>query len=180
MKVASVFRSLTTAGLLAAAMASGHAATQSFDVFARQNSTAFNTHDASPLDTGLSFNSGDALNITATGSWDGGACGTVGPNGTNCFPNDPNTGINYYSLIGRVGGGSYFKVGDAFTGTASSSGNLFLAFLDTDSFNNTGFVTALVTVAGNGTAVPEPQTHALVLGALGVLAFARRKAATRT
>ena len=179
MKVASVFRSLTTASLLAAAMASGHAATQSFDVFARQNSTALMSHDASPLDTGLSFNSGDALNITATGSWDGGGCGPVGPNGTTCFGNAPD-GINYFSLIGRVGGGSDFKVGDAFTGTASSSGNLFLAFLDNDSFNNTGFVTALVTVAANGTAVPEPQTHALVLGALGVLAFARRKAATRT
>ena len=171
-------RSVAAAALLAGARGASQAAIQSFNVFARQNSTAFNTNDASPLDTGLTFNSGDALNITATGSWDGGACGPVGPEGTNCFGNDPVTGINYFSLIGRVGGGSYFKVGDSFAGTASSSGHLFLAFLDTDSFNNTGFVTARVTVADT-TAVPEPQTYALVLGALGVLAFARRKAATR-
>ena len=54
---------------------------------------AFNSNDAAPLETGLAFNSGDVLNISATGTWNGGTCGDVGPDGTNCFGNDPVTGI---------------------------------------------------------------------------------------
>ena len=170
---------LALAALLAGAVCSTQAATQSFDVFANANSTAFNSHDATPLDTGVAFNAGDALHITASGSWNGGACGDVGPTGTNCFGDDPVTGINYFSLIGRIGNGSYFKVGDSFDGVASTSGDLFLAFLDTDSFNNTGFVTAVVTLPT--AAVPEPETYALMLGGLAALAWVtRRKAASQS
>jgi hypothetical protein len=79
-------------------------------------------------------------------------------------------------LIGKVGAsGSWFRVADAYDGVAAGSGNLFLAFLDNDSFNNTGFVTAVVT-----TAVPEPASWALMLGGAGALLGAvRRRAATR-
>lgn len=139
-------------------------ATQSFDVYARENSSA-----ASPLDTGITFAVGDALHITATGLWNGGACGDVGPTGSNCFGN-PLPGINYYSLIGRVGTGNYFKIGDSYDGVADNTGTLTLAFLDSDSFNNSGFVTAVVSLP-----VPEPETYALMLGGLGILGLATRK-----
>lgn len=177
-KFVSMFlKSTAAAAMFAATIGSSQAATQSFDVFANANSTAFSSQDASPLDTGIVFNAGDTLNITASGTWNGGACGDVGPNGANCG-NDPGTGINYFALVGRVGAGAYFKVGDSYAGVASSGGDLFLAFLDIDSFNNTGFVTAVVTVPTP--TIPEPETYALMLGGLGMLGFAaRRKSVAR-
>jgi hypothetical protein len=167
------FRTLALATCLLGSLAGAHAATQSFNVFAQANSTAFTTHDASPLDTGLVFDAGSALHITASGTWNGGGCGDVGPSGTTCFGNDPVTGFNYFSLIGKVGDGAWFRIADAYDGVAAGSGDLFLAFLDTDSFNNSGFVTAVVT-----TAVPEPASWALMLGGAGaLLGIARRRSA---
>lgn len=163
----ALFRNVAVATMLAGALSSGYAATQSFEVFAKDNSTAFQTNDASPLDTGLTFNSGDALQVTATGSWFGGGCGTVGPDGTNCWTGN---GINAFSLVGRVGNGAYFEIGSNYAGTASSSGNLFLGFFDSDSYNNTGSVTAVVMTP----AVPEPETYAMLLAGLGALAFVAR------
>lgn len=154
----------------ASAMAPPATTTQSFDVFAREHSLATSTHDASPLDTGIFFQSGDALEITASGLWNGGACGDIGPDGTSCF-GDGLPGINYYSLVGRIGGGNYFKIGSSYSGTAPHEGNLFLGYLDTDSFNNSGFVTAVVTIP----AVPEPGTYALIVGGLGFMAVVSRR-----
>lgn len=173
----SAFEQFRTAGLVAAALvasigvaqAATAPATQSFDVFARENSLATSTKDASPLDTGINFAVGDALNISASGLWNGGACGDLGPDGGNCFGNGL-PGINFYSLIGRVGDGSYFKIGSSYEGTADAAGTLFLAYLDTDSSNNSGFVTAVVSLP-----VPEPETYALMLGGLGILGVVARR-----
>ena len=159
----ALFKNVAVATLLAGALSSGYAATKSFEVFAKDNSTA-----ASPLDTGLTFNSGDALQVTATGSWFGGGCGTVGPDGSNCWSGG---GMNAFSLVGRVGSGDYFEVGSHYAGTASSSGHLFLGFFDTDSYNNTGSVVATVMTP----AVPEPETYALLTAGLGALAFIARR-----
>ena len=164
------------AAILAAAPAS-HAATQASDVYARNNSVAVLTHDATPVDTGLVFTAGDSVTITASGLWNGGGCGDVDANGTTCFGNEGTTGINYFSLIGKIGTSSsfdntWFKIGTSFSGLAASSGTLYLAFLDNDSFNNSGFVTALVTVPS----VPEPSSALLmVLGMALPLWAARRK-----
>jgi PEP-CTERM motif len=162
---------------LAVAASLANAATQSFDVFAKDNSVAFLSLDAAPLDTGLDFGAGDALSISAVGLWNGGACGDVDASGTACFGDEPVTGINYYSLIGKIGAdasfdSSWFKVGTSFGGPAPTSGRLFLAFLDSDSFNNSGFVTATVEYTAP---VPEPETFALMLAGLGSLALVLRR-----
>ena len=185
MKFASLvlFRSVAAAGVLAGAMNGSQAATQSFDVLARENSTAFQTNDAMLLNTGLFFTSGSALTITASGLANGlpTQCADNGPDGTSCFGAlmDPNVANSpYFALVGKVDGGSFFKIGSSFSGTAPDTGNLFLGFLDRDSANNTGFFTAVVTVPA--AAVPEPETYALMLAGLGTLAFvARRKAGKR-
>ncbi len=159
----------TLASSIGAAHAISAPPTQSFDVYARENSLATSTNDGSPLNTGITFSAGDALLITASGVWNGGACGDLGPDGGNCFGNGL-PGINFYSLIGRVGAGSYFKIGSSYEGTADATGTLFLAYLDTDSSNNSGFVTAVMSLP-----VPEPETYALMLGGLGILGLATRK-----
>lgn len=147
--------------------------TASFDVYAKENSLATASHDASPLDTGLTFAIGDAVEISASGLWNGGACGDVGPGGTACF-GDGLPGINDYSLIGRIGDGSYFKVGERYSGIAATEGNLFLAYLDTDSFNNSGFVSAVVNLPP-APAVPEPETWVPMIGGLGLISLWARR-----
>ena len=161
--------------LAAALPMAAQAATQSFDVHAKTNSLAVTTNDANPLNTGIVLQVGDALDISATGGWDGGGCGVFDANGTLCYGIDPVTGINYFSLIGKIGANdnadnTWFKIGTGYSGKAATAGTLYLAFLDTDSFNNSGFVTATVT------AVPEAGTWAMMLAGLaGVAALARRR-----
>lgn len=168
------FQPLRSAALVAAVLASSigaaHAGTQSFQVYAKENSLALSSHDASPLDTGITFEAGAALHITASGVWDGGGCASSGPEGVGCY-GEAFPGINYYSLVGRVGSGNYFKIGASYDGTADATGHLFLGYVDSDSFNNSGFVTAVVTTP----AVPEPETWALLLGGLGILGASLRK-----
>ena len=167
----------TAAGLALAFAGSAHAGNQSFDVFADANSIAFATHDASPLDTGLVFTAGEAVDISASGTWNGGACGDVGPDGTGCFGTDPTTGALYYSLIGRIGTGAWFQVGSAYAGTSDGAGDLFLAFDDSDSLNNTGFVTAVVQT--NGSVIPEPGSISLMMAGLGLLGVMARRRSGR-
>lgn len=170
-------RIATAVGAALVLTGAAHASSQSFDVYARANSSAWSSQDAVPLDTGLAFANGEAIDITASGTWNGGACGDVGPEGTNCFGDDPTTGINYYSLIGRIGSGAWFRIGDAYSGTAVGAGDLFLAFDDSDSFNNTGFVTAVVQTIGSP--IPEPGSVSLLLAGLGLVSVAARRRSVR-
>lgn len=146
-----------------------------FDVYARENSTAFSNNNispaASPLDTGLSFVAGQTLTVTASGSWDGGCGSVVGPDGGGpCGDYMP--GFPYYALAGRIGtAGSYFRIGSSYSAPVTSSGHLFLAFTDNDAANNSGFVTANVVTA----AVPEPGTYALLIAGLGVVGAVGRR-----
>ena len=169
-------RTALVASALLLALGTSQAAA-SFNVFARENSAAFTNNDiappATPLDTGLFFVNGQTLTVTASGLWNGGACGDVGPGGTSCF-GDYTPGIPYFSLAGRIGAtGAYFEIGSSFSGPVSGNGDLFLAFVDNDADNNRGFVTA--TVDTGAAAVPEPGTFALVIAALGMVGTVGRR-----
>jgi hypothetical protein len=150
-----------------------------FHVDARLNSTAFSSLDATPLNTGLVLAAGDRFDITATGMWEGsGGCPLNDANGSSCFGNAPLTNINNFSLVGKIGSdasydATWFKIGTNFSGIAAYGGTLFLAFLDSDSLNNSGVVTASVAL------VPEPVGRALLLIGAAALAWRHRRAAAR-
>ena len=76
------------------------------------------------------------------------------------------------SLVGRIGDtGSFFKIGTAYSATASATGELELFYWDNDAGNNSGALTVDVT------AVPEPANIALLGLALGAFALSRRRKA---
>ena len=111
-------------------------------------------------------------NRYATGTDDSGqAAGTL--IGTN-FGAYSQNGLTaaYGTLVGQIGGGSFFVLGTHFSGTASASGALSLYYFDSNNSDNTQFITAAVS------GVPEPGTWAMMLlgfaGVASVGALRRR------
>ena len=74
--------------------------------------------------------------------------------------------------MGQWGSGDYFTVGTAYTGTAVDN-TLNLFYFDSNTGGNRGSILATVT------AVPEPETYAMLLAGLDLVGFIarRRKAA---
>ncbi len=165
--------------LLLGLRTSSHATTVTVDA----NLNSFGCGLASPdvsftsslVDTGIDVNVGDSIAITAVGMWRGAGDPTPffdadgGPGGP--FANAPE--LKGASLLGQIGDvplracdtgafGRTFFVGKNFSGTASQSGRLFLAFCDTDFGNNQGAVTANVTV----TPAPEPPVAMTIQGVI--------------
>lgn len=102
-------------------------------------------------------------NLFATGSDDSGqVAGTlIGA----AFPlwSQGNLTAAYGTLVGQIGGGDYFAIGTNFSGVAATSGVLKLYYWDSNAGDNTEHITA------NITAVPEPDSLALMLAGLGVM-----------
>ena len=82
--------------------------------------------------------------------------------------------LPYGTLVGKIGGGSFFEIGTSFSGAANATGELKLYYWDSNFGDNTQYVTATIS------AVPEPSTWAMmILGFTGVgfLAYRRRNQA---
>lgn len=78
----------------------------------------------------------------------------------------------YGTLVGQIGGGNFFAIGTSYSGVASATGTLKLFYFDSNNGDNTGSILATVT------AVPEPESYALLLAGLGVVGtLARRRKA---
>lgn len=75
----------------------------------------------------------------------------------------------YGMLVGQIENGDFFKIGTNYAGTASSAGTLKLYYFDSNNDDNTGSISAHVT------AVPEPETFAMLLAGLGLVAGIARK-----
>jgi hypothetical protein len=109
--------------------------------------------------------------LLATGSDDSGqAAGTL--IGTNFGLYTTGDGsFAYGELVGQIGSGAFFAVGTDFDGVANATGTLHLFYWDSYTGDNSGSVTASVSV------VPEPAPVALMLAGIGAVAgLARRRA----
>lgn len=133
----------------------------------------------SPLDTGLFFNSGDLLEISASGTWSNAPLSynlIFAPDGNpneNIAAGYPGAGYPVAALMGKIGNGNYFFIGNNYSNNVSETGILYLGFNDTDYGNNWGSV--LADVNGGSNPVPEPSTILLFSsGLVGILHQRRR------
>ena len=86
------------------------------------------------------------------------------------FPTWTQNGLTapYGMLVGQFGSGNFFKIGTSYTGTATDN-KLKLFYFDSNNFDNTGSIRVRVT------AVPEPETYAMMLAGLGMIGFMSRR-----
>jgi hypothetical protein len=114
------------------------------------------------LSTGAADVNGDNPNVAA-----GNKIGDVLPFWTQNGLTAP-----YGSLVGQwSSGGDYFTVGTHYTGTAVDN-TLNLFYFDSNTGGNRGSVLASVS------AVPEPETYAMLLAGLGLMGFIARRRKT--
>ena len=103
------------------------------------------------VDTGIDIEAGDIVTFSASGSIWAGLCliGNTGPNGYgNPEPKYPFPSATGFSVIGRVGTGGYFFIGDGSGGPLSSktSGRLFLRTNDDIPGNGNGSFSVKISV----------------------------------
>jgi hypothetical protein len=114
------------------------------------------------VDTGIELNAGDKLVVSASGSfWPGCVfCPSVQPQGNDKLADNhfPAPGKPEWSLLGKVGGGQYFYIGDSYEGVPQGSGGeLYLRINDDKMDDNTGSYVAHIRVyRDDSSSTPPP------------------------
>jgi hypothetical protein len=174
------------------ALAGGAAHAADFIVDALLNSSSGGTGVAT-----VSLTAGDSFSVAVdpTDLWSAGALprwsnanGLTGPlfaTGSDESGQAPGTQIGtdfgtltlgnlsapFGTLVGQIDSGDFFAIGTSFNGVAAATGTLRLFYWDSNSGDNTQFITASVTVG----AIPEPETYALMLAGLGLVGWVARR-----
>ncbi len=172
-----MLRTFALATFLTASLTAGAASAATVTVDSALNSSGGGTG----LATGIVLGAGQAFKVTANvlDTWSLGSnlpC-TRESNAdglTACYGNYTQGTLTtlYGTLVGKIGAaGSFFRIGSAFVGNATGAGELFLYNWDSNTSDNSGSITAKVTVG----AVPVPAAGLLLLGALGGLGALRRR-----
>ena len=133
------------------------------------------------LDTGISVNAGRIFSISAdpADTW---SIGNVAARHLGNADGAPSTHLytffgqtfNHGTLVGKIGSGLFFKVGTSLLNeVANASGHLKLFLWDVNFADNSGDITADITLAP----IPLPAGAPLLLAGLGAVALVRRKTA---
>jgi len=99
-------------------------------------------------DSTVQIQAGDKIFIDAKGTWSGGMLwesgpsGAVGPDSGRIYAAEPAA----TALIGRIGSGTPFTIGDQYLGEATQNGNLFMRMNDPTTGDNSGALTVDVYV----------------------------------
>ena len=81
--------------------------------------------------------------------------------------------FRFGTLVGQIGGGAYFEVGTYYYEHVTDTGELTLFYWDINNYDNTGYVTASITL--NPERVPEPASLLLLgTGLIGMCSVRRR------
>lgn len=120
-------------------------------------------------DTNYSVKAGDSVTITyLSGTWTvtNGVSASTDANGKPpnppaylyCSCGEPLPGVSTQALIGKVGNGQPFFVGDSKTFTAANAGHIFLRINDSDKGlgDNSGSIQVQITVNTPSTPTPKP------------------------
>jgi hypothetical protein len=98
-------------------------------------------------DTGIAVRPSQLLSISSQGEISPAAGVRAGPEGVPGRQQDPLAALpdaNYAALVGKIGGGAAFVVGDERTVRAQTGGELFLGANDLEYQDNTGFYSAQI------------------------------------
>jgi hypothetical protein len=97
------------------------------------------------FDTGIDLAAGQTFKVTASGSWSlgSGASYVCGPTGTTAFGKWE--GLDYGSLIGRIGSGPLLYLGASPTKAAAFGGRLKLGMIDSNCGDNGGALSVTIT-----------------------------------
>ncbi len=106
--------------------------------------------DEAWTDTGIDIRAGDRLSIEAVSGewspWAGGSYDALGSGGDPRCDCNVLLGASHAALIGRIGDGRPFLVGDDFLGASGEAGRLFLGINDTRLEDNDGSIRVRVEV----------------------------------
>ena len=183
-----MLKTLTSAAVALLLAGAANAATVVVDAKA----DSYNSGAGTGLDTGIALTSGEsfAVTVASTDLWSAGALprwsnanglvGTLLATGSDESGQAAGTVIGtdfgllgafaYGELVGQIGNGAFFAVGTNFAGAANATGTLKLFYWDTFTDDNSGSVSANISV------VPEPASLALMLAGLGIVGgLARRR-----
>lgn len=165
----------------AAATGAAQSAPTLFEVEAAGDSLSGGS--GSGLSTGLTLSIGDRLLSTSAVDdlWSAGAADRtsnangLGPDNYTCATCGTSYGLysydgenfHYGSLVGRIGSGDYFKLGVSFDAIVADAGPLVLFYWDSNSYDNSGSVTAAIEVNPREGQVPVPAVPGLI--GLGLL-----------
>jgi hypothetical protein len=177
---------LAVAGLLGLGpITSPFAAPISVDIYAQTNSSS---GAGAALDTGIDLIAGNRLVsiVDPLDCWSAGPANRVSnangldglspapcqPTGNYGFHSQDGESFRFGALVGRIGASDWFLLGTSFDAVVTQAGRLFLVYWDSNSSDNSGWVTARIDV--NPTPVPAPGTLLLLGSVLALLAAVRR------
>ncbi|MCF8475188.1 MAG: PEP-CTERM sorting domain-containing protein [Emcibacter sp.] len=171
-------------GIIATVFGGFNAQATVIDVYAQANSSTGGVGAVTGINVGI----GDQLimitdvnDCWSAGAYprDSNADGLTAGNpcpGNGVFGNHVQAGVSaaFGSLMGKIGAGDFFFVGTAFDQIMSEAGALALYYWDSNSYDNSGYVSVNIRLVSDQRILPEPGILGIFVLGFGLLLFRRR------